>query len=149
MPSVSCLFRATGRDAEGERVLRGALKEDPRSAVARHGLGLLLVRQKRMTEAMPELEAAARLAPESARYGYVYAVGLGGMGQTKQAIEVLERVRTRHPYDRDMLSALVAYEREQNRPRQALVHARRLADIEPTTAEARQLVERLVAEARR
>jgi Flp pilus assembly protein TadD len=142
-------YRATGRDAEGERVLRGALKEDPRSAAAHHGLGRLLVRQKRMTEAMPELEAAARLAPESARYGYVYAVGLGGMGEIKQAIEVLERVLTRHPNDRDTLSALVAYERGQSRPRQALVHARRLADIEPTNAETRQLVERLEAETRR
>ena len=76
--NLADLYRATGRDAEGERVLRGALKEDPRSAAAHHGLGLLLVRQKRMAEALPELEAAARLAPERARYGYVYAVGLGG-----------------------------------------------------------------------
>jgi cytochrome c-type biogenesis protein CcmH/NrfG len=79
----------------------------------------------------------------------VYAVGLGGTGQTKRAIEVLERVLARHPNDRDTLSALVAYEREQNRPRQALVHARRLADIEPANTEARQLVERLEAETRR
>jgi Tfp pilus assembly protein PilF len=147
--NLADLYRATGRDAEGERVLRGALKEDPRSAAAHHGLGLLLVRQKRMAEALPELEAAARLAPESARYGYVYAVGLGGTGETKQAIGVLERVLARHPNDRDTLSALVAYERQQNRPRQALVHARRLADIEPTNAEVRQLVDRLEAEARR
>ena len=98
---------------------------------------------------MPELEAAARLAPDSARYGYVYAVGLGGTGNTKQAVEALERTLARHPNDRDILSALVAYEREQHRPRQALVHARRLAEIEPTRAEVRQLVERVEAEARR
>jgi tetratricopeptide (TPR) repeat protein len=147
--NLADLYRATGRDAEGERVLQGALKQDPRSAAAHHALGLLLVRQKRMAEALPELEAAARLAPESARYGYVYAAGLGGTGKTKQAIEALERVVARHPNDRDTLSALVAYEREQNRPRQALVHARRLADIDPTNAEVRQLVERLEAEARR
>jgi cytochrome c-type biogenesis protein CcmH/NrfG len=67
-------------------------------------------------------------------------------GQPKQAIEVLERVLARHPYDRDTLSALVAYAREQSRPRQALAYARRLADVEPTNAEVRQLVERLEAE---
>ena len=148
--NLADLYRATGRDAEGERVLRDALKQDPRSAAAHHALGLLLVRQKRMAEAMPELEAAARLAPESARYGYVYAVGLGGTGRPKHAIEVLERVLTRHPNDRDTLSALVAYAREQSRPRQALVYARRLADVEPTNSEVRQLVERLkAAETRR
>jgi tetratricopeptide (TPR) repeat protein len=146
--NLADLYRATGRDAEGERVLRAALEQDPRSAAAHHGLGLLLVRQKRMVEAMPELEAAARLAPESARYGYVYAVGLGGTGRPMQAIEVLERVLAHHPNDRDALSALVAYERELS-PRRALVHARRLADIEPTNTETRQLVERLEAEARR
>jgi tetratricopeptide (TPR) repeat protein len=93
-----------------------------------------------------ELEAAAQLTPESARYGYVYAVALNGVGQPKQAIQALERVLARHPYDRDTLAALVAYVREQNRPLQALPNARRLADMEPANAEARQLVERLEAE---
>jgi Tfp pilus assembly protein PilF len=143
--NLADLYRATGRDAEGERVLRDALKEDPRSGAVHHALGLLLVRQKRMAEAMPELEAAARLVPENARYGYVYGVGLSGTGQPKQAIEVLERVLARHPNDRDTLSALVAYAREQSRPRQALAYARRLADIEPTNSEVRQLIERLEA----
>ena len=46
--NLADLHRATGRDMQGERVLRAA--------------------------------------------GYVYAVGLGGTGRTKQAIEVLERV---------------------------------------------------------
>jgi tetratricopeptide (TPR) repeat protein len=147
--NLADLYRATGRDAEGERVLRNALERDPRSGAAHHALGLLLVRQKRMAAAMPELEVAARLVPENARYGYVYAVGLSGTGQPKQAIEALERVLARHPYDRDTLSALVAYAREQSRPRQALTYARRLAGIEPANVEMRQLIERLEAEAPR
>lgn len=147
--NLADLHRAAGREAEGERVLRDALKQDPRSAAAHHALGLLLVRQKRMPEAMPELEAAARLAPESARYGYVYAVGLDGTGRRKQAIEALERGLVRHPYDRDTLSALIAYTREQSGPRRALAYARRLADLEPTNPELHQLVKRLEAEAQR
>ena len=78
------------------------------------------MRQKRVAEAIPELEAASRLAPESARYAYVYAVALGGTGRTPQAIAALEGLLARHPNDRDALSALVAYEREQKRPREAL-----------------------------
>ena len=138
--NLADLYRATGRDAEGERVLRNALAQDPRSAVAHHGLGLLLVRQRRMAEAMPELREAARLAPDDARYGYVYAVALAGAGQTKQAIELLEQVLARHPNDRDTLSALVAYEREEKRPRQALAYARRLAELEPANTELRQII---------
>ena len=90
------------------------------SAAAHHALGLFLVRQKRLPEAIPELEAAARLAPESARYGYVYAVALNGAGRPKQAMEALSACSVRHPYDRDTLSALIAYSREQGNPRQAL-----------------------------
>ena len=147
--NLADLYRAAGREAEGEQVLRDILKQDPRSATAHHALGLLLVRQKRMPEAMPELEAAARLAPESARYGYVYGVGLDGAGRRKQAIETLERSLLRHPHDRDTLSALVAFTREQSGPRQALVYARRLAELDPTNPEVRQLVQRLEAEAPR
>ncbi len=147
--NLADLYRATSRDEQGERVLRHALENDPRSAPARHALGLLLVRQKRMPEALTELEAAARLAPESARYGYVYAVALNGTGRPKQAIEALVRLLSRHPYDRDTLAALIAYSREQGNPGQALAYARRLAELEPANTEVRQLVQRLESEARR
>lgn len=131
-------------------MLREAIERDRGAAAAHHALGLLLVRQKRLPEAMPSLAAAAaRLAPESARYAYVYAVGLEGAGRRREAIETLEQVLIRHPYDRDILSALVAYTREQGAPRRALSYARRLTELEPGNAELRQLVRRLEAESTR
>jgi predicted CXXCH cytochrome family protein len=144
--NLADLYRATGRDAEGERVLRAALEQDARSAPARHALGLLLVRQRRMPEALAALAEAARLAPDSARYGYVYAIALHEAGQVKPATEVLERVLARHPYDRDTLTALTAYWQQQGQPRRALAYARRLAELEPASAEIRRLVERLEAQ---
>ena len=147
--NLADLYRATGRDPEGERLLREVLALDPRSAPAHHALGLLLVREKRQADALRELETATRLAPESARYAYVYAVGLDGAGQQAQAIEVLERSLGRHPYDRDTLSALIAFTRTDWGPRRALDYARRLAALEPANPEAAQLVKRLEAEASR
>jgi predicted CXXCH cytochrome family protein len=147
--NLADLYRATGRDAEGERVLRDVLKQDPSGAAAHHALGLLLVRGKRMPEAVAELEAAARLAPDNARYGYVYAVALNEKSGPKAATEVLLRVLARHPHDRETLSALIAYSREQKNPKQALVYARRLAEFDPANTEARQLVEYLESETRR
>jgi Tfp pilus assembly protein PilF len=144
--NLADLYRATGREAEGERVLRSALEQDARSAPARHALGLLLVRQRRMPEALAALAEAARLAPESARYGYVYAIALHEAGQVKPATEVLERVLARHPYDRDTLTALAAYWQQQGQPRRALAYARRLAELEPASVEIRGLVERLEAQ---
>lgn len=146
--NLADLYRATGRDAEGERVLRGVLARDPSSAAAHHALGLLLVREKRMPEAVRALEAAARLAPDTARFGYVYAVALEATGQTRPAIIALQAVLTRHPYDRDALSALVAYARAAGDRRLALAHARRLAELDPASAEAQELVNRLESEAR-
>ena len=147
--NLADLYRATGRDAEGERLLREVLARDPRSAPLHHALGLLLVRQRRPADALRELEAAARLAPDSARYAYVYAVGLDGSGRRTQAIEVLERSLGRHPYDRDTLAALVAFTREAGGPRRALDYARRLAALDPGNAETQQLANQLEAEASR
>jgi predicted CXXCH cytochrome family protein len=147
--NLADLYHATGRDAEGEQVLRDALERDRRSAAARHALGLLLVRQKRMPEAMAELEAAARLAPENARYGYVYAVALQEAGRAKRAGETLARVLARHPYDRETLAALAAQAGRQGDPRQALIYARRLAELDPANPDVRRLVERLEIETRR
>jgi Flp pilus assembly protein TadD len=57
----SHLYRATGRDPDGERVLRDLLARDPRTAPAHHALGLLLVRQRRQADARHELETAEQL----------------------------------------------------------------------------------------
>jgi predicted CXXCH cytochrome family protein len=143
--NLADLYRATGRDNDGERILRDVLEREPGSAAARHALGLLLVRGGRTSEAVAELEAAARLAPESARYGYVYAVALHDTGRRGPARDVLGRVLSRHPYDRDALAAAVGYALEQDDVSQALVLARRLAELEPTNADVRRLVERLAS----
>ena len=147
--NLADLYRAIGRDAEGERVLQDVLAQEPRSAVAHHALGLLLVRQKRMPDALRELETAARLAPDSTRYAYVYAAGLDGTGRRRQAVAVLEQSLRRHPYDRDTLAALVAFTREEGDSRRALVYARQLAALEPGNPEVGRLVKRLEAEAAR
>jgi Flp pilus assembly protein TadD len=54
----------------------------------------------------------------------------------------------RHPADRDLLLALALFERDAGRRERALVHARRLAALEPGSAEARRLVAELEAAGR-
>ena len=144
--NLADLYRASRRDTEGERVLRAALEHDPRSAAAHHALGLLLARQQRGREALAELEAAARLAPENARYGYVYAVALHDTGRPSQAIEVLTRVLARHPYDREALAGLATYTHAAGRVPEALAYARRLAELDPSNADLRRVVQGLEQE---
>lgn len=72
--NLADLRRLQARDDEGEVLLRRAVSERPESAEARHALGLLLVRQDRLAEAVAELRRAAELAPDNERYGEVYAL---------------------------------------------------------------------------
>ncbi len=78
----------------------------PDMALLRHSRGLLLVRADRRDEALAELREAARLAPEVARFPYVYAVALNSMGDPAAARQVLEEASARHPEDADIAAFL-------------------------------------------
>jgi tetratricopeptide (TPR) repeat protein len=135
--------RGRGLESEAEQTLRQALARDPASAPARFALGLSLVRQKRTPEALKELSQAARLAPDNARFAYVHAIALKDGGKREQAMRVLEGALKRHPYQRDVLQALALFEHEAGNAQRALTYARRLAEIEPESPEAAQLVRQL------
>jgi hypothetical protein len=55
---------------------------EPNNAAIKHSLGLSLVRQRNLGEALPLLRDAAALDPNNARYAYVYAVALNSTGST-------------------------------------------------------------------
>ena len=108
--NLSDVHRMQGRDQEGEALLRAALELSPGNADVSHALGLLLVRQKRMREALPQLERAATGNPNAARYAFVYALALDSVGDRVRALEVLREARARHPGDRDIASLLEQFE---------------------------------------
>ncbi|USN99734.1 MAG: HEAT repeat domain-containing protein [Phycisphaeraceae bacterium] len=135
------LCRSLGREDEGERVLREGLAVKPGSAILHHSLGLLLVRTQRHQEALRELEQAATLAPESARFGYVYGVALESLKSEADAIAAWEQVIGNHPNDRDTLHALAVALAQEGEPRKALPYAERLQALEPHDAGVAQMVE--------
>jgi Flp pilus assembly protein TadD len=104
------LERATGNEAEAERLLREAMGMAPQSGVAPHALGLSLIRQRKLGEALAALKEASRREPENARFAFVYAVALHDAGRGDAALAVLKDVHLRHPADRDVLGALAALE---------------------------------------
>jgi predicted CXXCH cytochrome family protein len=143
--NLADLYRIQGRDADGERTLRQALELDRHNATAHHALGLLLIRQQRLPEALAALAEAARLGGDNPRYGYVYAVALNGTGQGEQAIQTLETGLANHPNDRDTLLALVAFQWDAGHLDAARNHARRLAALAPDDPEVRALLRRISA----
>ena len=80
LANLADLDRMLGRDQQGEELLRKALAIEPRNADIRHSLGLLLVRQHKYAEALDQLRPATELAPDNARYAYVYAIALNSTG---------------------------------------------------------------------
>ena len=83
-----------------------AVSMDPDMALVRHSRGLLLVRANRHEEALDDLRLASQLAPNVARFSYVYAVALNSLGDPEAARAVLEESASRHPEDPDIAAFL-------------------------------------------
>ncbi|MCA9656475.1 MAG: tetratricopeptide repeat protein [Myxococcales bacterium] len=107
--NLADLHRAEGREAEAEAVLRRALSQVEDRAVIQHALGLALIREGSLPEALESLEAAALARPDVARYAYVHAVARFDHGEHERALGLLRAAHERHPSDREILAALVSY----------------------------------------
>ncbi len=140
--NLADLYRIQGREAESEEILRLGLKARDHPDL-RHALGLQLVRQKKIAEAISELALAARVRPENARYSYVYAVALHSTGRVVEAIAVLEKGLKSSPNDLDILNALVTYLVQTGDRTRALEFARRMQAIRPEDPRLRDLVRNL------
>jgi predicted CXXCH cytochrome family protein len=141
--NLADLYREQNRDGEGERVLKDALGRSPNDASLDHALGLLMVRQKRSADGLDLLRAAARSEPGNARYVYVYAIALNDVGQTKAAIETLEKSVKTHHYDRDSLAALVNFLEQSGDLAEAVTYAQQLDALEPNNPQVRQMLKEL------
>ena len=133
------LCRMQGRDVEGAQVLRRALELTDDGDV-RHALGLTLARMKNYDESIVELERAAELRPDRARYGYVLGIALNDLGRSSRAIEVLETVHRHHPADRDVLLALVTIGAESGARELAIGYAETLVELSPQDLDARRML---------
>jgi predicted CXXCH cytochrome family protein len=141
--NLADVLRASGRDVEGERVLRDGLARSSSDGDLHHALGLLLVRRGQHAEALIELEKAARLRPGEARYAYVLGVALNSAGDSKRALSELEAAHDRHPADREILWALATISRGAGRIAEAARHAARLLELSPEDPAAQRLAREL------
>ena len=130
--NLADLYRAQGKEAEAEKMLRQAAKTSPGNADVHHALGLSLVRQQRTKEGVEELRLAATLNTQNPRYIYVYAVALNSTGKPEQAILVLQGAHNQHPNNPDILSALVAFHRDKGNQEAARSYAEKLRSVLPS-----------------
>ena len=104
--NLADLYRALGREDDGEAILRAGIVAAPDDASLPHALGLLLVREQRLPEALAMLALAEERDPEQPRYAYVYALALESTGETDKALAVLRKAGERHPGNPEIRDAL-------------------------------------------
>jgi tetratricopeptide (TPR) repeat protein len=129
--NLADLFRATGRDPEGDALLMEGLRASPQDANLHHARGLLLIRSGDTDRAIEELREASRLAPEAARYSYVLAVALNSAGDGAGALDVLASAVGASPWDPDILSFLALLARDDGDTASAIGYAQRWLEVRP------------------
>ena len=104
--NLADLYREWQRESDAEAILRAGLEKGSDDAFLRHSLGLSLIRQNRLGDALPELKAAA-VAPDAApRFALVYALALKETGNKPDAIAYLQAATQRFGDDPELTGAL-------------------------------------------
>jgi tetratricopeptide (TPR) repeat protein len=136
-------YRAFGREADSEALLRQTIAMEPLAAAPQHALGLAMIRAKRYQDALGALKQAHELEPTQARYSYVYAIALESMGRTPEALHVLQATLQNSPSNVDTLRALLRLYLASRDYANALGYTQRLAILLPDDASLAPLVKQL------
>jgi predicted CXXCH cytochrome family protein len=144
--NLADLYRATGRDALGLHVLNDSLAAAPDNGAAHHALGLALVRAKNYPEALDHLAKASMLAPDDARFAYVYGVALKSLGKPEQSRAVLQGALQRHPWDAALLNAALSDALAGGDAGAAAPLAQRLSSLRPDDQALARLAARLAGQ---
>jgi len=107
------------------------------------GQVLVLVREKRLTDAPKTLKKAIDLDPRNTRYRYVYAVALESAGRPNEGLQILETAHAGWPADRDVLYALISFHERSGNLKAAVKFADTLIQVSPWDQNAHALRKRL------
>jgi predicted CXXCH cytochrome family protein len=140
--NLADLYRQQNQDQKAVAVLLEGLQQVPHAADLYHALGLTYVRLGQASDALARLQKAVELAPDNARYAFVYAVALHDTGAPRRGIETLERMLQRQPDNGELLSALINWSLEQRdyaRAKQYMSHFEQLHPNDPALTQWRQV----------
>jgi Flp pilus assembly protein TadD len=144
MVNLADLYRLQQQESAAQALLEKAIALVPDAAEPIHALGLLKVRSGHQREALELFAKAAALQPGSSRYAYVYGVALHSSGEVEKAIAVLKKAYERRPADRDVLTALITFNRDKGDLRSAVTYAEKLVLLNPRDDQAVSLRDSLV-----
>jgi tetratricopeptide (TPR) repeat protein len=126
------LLLQAGKPDDARRILERALKQDPRSAEANEGMGLLHVQLQDQEQARKYLEAAAELDPKSALAQYYAATNMENESGDKKRMEsYLRKALDINPKFAPAFKALYQLMTQEERLPEALNFARKAAELQP------------------
>jgi len=143
--NLGTVLQAQGRIAEGTRHLRTAVRLAPKDDRVRFNLGNGLLAAGQGDAALREFETAARLNPDNADAHFNLAVILGPRNLLDEAIAHLTRVVELNPRNGNAYRNLALAYALQRKLDQAVPAAEAAVRLQPDSAEARDLLQRLLA----
>jgi tetratricopeptide (TPR) repeat protein len=141
--NLSDLYRAMGRDRDGEATLLQGLSIFPNDPNLLHARGLQLVRLGSMDAAVTLLGRAVDLAPGVPRYAYVLAIARNSAGDSNGALEVVRASLELHPFDPELLSLAVSLHQDRGEAQEAREYGSRLLHAAPNDLTVRQMARQL------
>ena len=141
--NLSDLYRSRGDEKNAEATLRAILLRLPDAAPAHYALGLSLIRQKQLDDALDFLVKPRPLDPESVEYALTYAVALQSIGRLDAALTELSAGLRGRPYAAELHRARVSYLYGAGRKDEAVSALQDWLSADPESPEARSLAERL------
>ena len=99
--NLADLYRSQQRDNDAEKILTQALTVVPDNVDLHLSYGLLLVRQKKMAEALHHLQQTTKISTDP-YHSYIYALALQQTGDVNMASTVLEKAANKLSYSRDI-----------------------------------------------
>jgi len=133
--NLADIYRSQQHETEALQLLEKAIAAAPDAAEPILALGLLKTRIGRKQEALDLFAKAVHLQPTVTRYAYVYGVALHSYGEVEKAITLLKEAHDRRPTDRDVLVALITFQRDKGDVRSAAIYADKLVQLSPGDAQ--------------
>ena len=142
--NLALLLAREGKNDEAERLLREVVATYPEAAAPAYSLGLLLAEKGETGEAATFLARAAAAMPGNARAAYNAGLALAQAERFGEAEGMLRHAVALDPSSYDLLFALADFLVRQSGPAKAgeiAALASRMASIDPSRPEARQLLQ--------
>ncbi len=106
-------------------------------------MGLAQIRSGVRTQGLSSLRKAYELAPDTARYAYVYAVGLHSEGHAVKSLATLKEAHERFENDQDILFMLARIHLERNERGQARIYGHKLDRLMPGSPPVQALLQEI------